>query len=146
MLFGSQDCSQFKNGAFTGEISAEMVKKVGCEYVLLGHSERRNYFNEDNKVLLAKLNRAIEQKLKIIFCVGESITDYKQKNSIDVIIKQLHDVFDKKVNFKNIILAYEPIWAIGANITPRMNEIDSVHEDIKDFMQNKFRVKDIPVL
>ena len=73
LIFGSQDCSQFKNGAYTGDISAEMIKKIGCKYVLIGHSERRLFYNETNEVLRNKINRALEQNLKIIFCVGEKI-------------------------------------------------------------------------
>ena len=79
VIFGSQDCSQFKNGAFTGDISAEMIKKIGCKYILIGHSERRILFNETNEVLNRKIKRAQEQNLKIIFCVGESFAKYKQK-------------------------------------------------------------------
>ena len=146
ILFGSQDCSQYNNGAFTGDISAEMIKKIGCKYVLIGHSERRNLYFEDSKVLYEKIKRASEQKLKIIFCVGERLTDYKKNKSIQFIIKQLLEVFDKKTNFKNIILAYEPIWAIGSNITPKAQEIDNIHREIKKIIQEKFEFLNIPIL
>ena len=146
VIFGSQDCSQFNNGAFTGEISAEMIKKIGCKYILIGHSERRTLFNETNEVLKRKIQRAQEQKLKIIFCVGESLAKYKQKKSLEVIIKQLISAFDNKTNFKNIILAYEPVWAIGTNKTPKMQEIENIHFKIKETMKKKFNVLDIPVL
>tara|TARA_B100001121_G_scaffold240451_1_gene214466 strand:- start:233 stop:937 length:705 start_codon:yes stop_codon:yes gene_type:complete len=146
VIFGSQDCSQFKNGAFTGDISAEMIKKIGCKYVLIGHSERRTIFNESDEVLKTKMKRALEQRLKIIFCVGESLTQYKQGKSIQFIIKQLTNVFDNTINFKNIILAYEPIWAIGTNITPKMKEIDYIHCKIKETMKRDFNTKKIPIL
>jgi len=146
VFFGSQDCSQYNNGAFTGDISAEMIKKIGCKYVLLGHSERRSLYFEDSKVLFEKIKRASEQKLKIIFCVGERLYDYKKNKSIQFIIKQLLDVFNEKTNFGNIILAYEPIWAIGTSITPKAQEIDSIHFKIKKTIKDKFNILNIPVL
>ena len=84
--------------------------------------------------------------LKIIFCVGERLSDYKKNKSIQFIIKQLLEVFDEKTNFKNIILAYEPIWAIGSNITPKAKEIDSIHSKIKKTIQEKFNFPNIPIL
>ena len=146
VIFGSQDCSQFKNGAYTGDISAQMIKKIGCKYILIGHSERRTIFNETDEVLKRKIKRALEQKLKVIFCVGESLTQYKQGNSIQFIIKQLTKVLDNNINFKQIILAYEPIWAIGTNVTPRMEEIDYIHLKIKETMKKKYNIIKIPVL
>ncbi len=146
VLFGSQDCSQFKNGAFTGDISAEMIKNTGCKFILLGHSERRIYFNERNKVLHEKIIRASEQKLKIIFCVGESFHDYKKNKSTEVIVEQLLKVFDNNTNFKNLIIAYEPVWAIGTNSTPKMDEINNIHLQIKKIMNKQFKVKNVPVL
>ena len=146
VIFGSQDCSQFKNGAFTGDISAEMIKKIGCKYVLVGHSERRTIFKETDEVLKIKMKRALEQKLKVIFCVGESLTQFKQGKSIPFIIKQITKAFDKSINFKNIIIAYEPIWAIGTNVTPKMQEIDYIHYKIKDAMKRHFNISKIPLL
>ena len=146
VIFGSQDCSQFKNGAFTGDISAEMIKKIGCKYILVGHSERRTIFNETDEILKRKIKRALEQKLKVIFCVGESFTQYKQGNGINFVIKQLTKVFDNNINFKKIILAYEPIWAIGTNVTPSMKEIDHIHFKIKETMKKKFNILEMPVL
>ncbi len=146
VIFGSQDCSQFKNGAFTGDISAEMIKKIGCQYVLIGHSERRTIFNETDEVLKTKMKRALEQKLKVVFCVGESLTQYKQGKSIPYIIKQITKAFDKSINLKKIIIAYEPIWAIGTNVTPKMQEIDHVHYKIKETMKKHFNIIKIPIL
>ena len=146
VIFGSQDCSQFKNGAFTGDISAEMIKKIGCKYVLIGHSERRTIFNETDELLKSKIKRALEQKLKVIFCVGESLTQYKQGKSIQFIVKQLTRVFDNNINFKDIILAYEPIWAIGTNVTPKMQEIDFIHFKIKETMKRRFNIIKVAVL
>ncbi len=146
VIFGSQNCSQFKNGAFTGEISAEMIKKIGCKYILIGHSERRSYFKEGDEILFEKVKRANEQRLKIIFCVGENLSSYKKKISKEIIIKQLSKVFDKTTNFKNLIVAYEPIWAIGSNKTPKIDEINSIHLEIKKIMKKKYKISNIPVL
>ncbi len=146
VFFGSQDCSQYNNGAFTGDISAEMIKKIGCKYVLVGHSERRMLYNENDGVLREKIKRAMEQKLKVIFCVGERLSDYKQNKSIQFIIKQLLEVLDRNTNFKDIILAYEPIWAIGSNRTPKAQEIDSIHHKIKKTIKDKFNILNIPIL
>ena len=146
VIFGSQDCSQFKNGAFTGDISAEMIKKIGCQYVLIGHSERRTIFNETDEVLKTKMKRALEQKLKVVFCVGESLTQYKQGKSISYIIKQITKAFDKSIDFKKIIIAYEPIWSIGTNVTPKMQEIDYIHYKIKEAMKRHFNIIKIPIL
>ena len=126
VIFGSQDCSQFKNGAFTGDISAEMIKKIGCKYVLIGHSERRTIFEETDELLKTKMKRALEQKLKVIFCVGESLTQLKQGKSISFIIKQITKAFDKSINFKNIIIAYEPIWAIGTGKTCEAEDANKI--------------------
>ena len=146
VIFGSQDCSQFKNGAFTGDISAEMIKKIGCKYVLIGHSERRTIFNETDEVLKTKMKRALEQKLKVIFCVGESLTQFKQGKSLSFIIKQITKAFDKSIDFKKIIIAYEPIWSIGTNVTPKMQEIDYIHYKIKEAMKRHFNNIKIPIL
>ncbi|OUV80689.1 MAG: triose-phosphate isomerase [Rickettsiales bacterium TMED131] len=146
ILFGSQNCSHFNNGAYTGEISAEMIKKIGCKYILIGHSERRGYFNEQDDVLFEKVRRANEQNLKVIFCVGESIDNYNKNISAKVIIQQLSRVFDKTTKFKNLLIAYEPIWAIGSSKTPKMNEIENIHLEIKKIMKKKYKLPNIPVL
>ena len=146
IIFGSQDCSQFKEGAYTGDISASMIKEIGCKYVLIGHSERRENSKENNVLLLNKLERASENKLKIIFCVGESLSDYKNKKRKQKLKIQLTNIFSKKVNLDMLIIAYEPVWAIGKNITPNIDEIDEIHLFIKEFMKRKYNVDDISVL
>ena len=143
---GAQDCSQFPLGAYTGDISASMIKELGCKYVLLGHSERRSIYYEDKKILKEKLKNAISNKLKIIFCVGEKLIDYKNSNTKKVINFQLSGIFDNKVDFKNIIIAYEPVWAIGTNKTPSLEEIENVHTYIKDLFKKKYNTENICVI
>ena len=95
-----------------------MVKEIGCKYVLIGHSERRTHYNEHNSILKKKINNAFINNLKIIFCVGENLDDYKNGKTKSVLNYQLSNVFNKNNNFKNLIIAYEPVWAIGTNRTP----------------------------
>ncbi len=146
VLLGGQDCSAHQKGPFTGDISADMLKKVGCKYVLLGHSERRTYNNESNEILAKKVQMIELAKLKIIFCVGESLDDYEEKKSINKLKSQLSNIFSANFNFKNLIIAYEPVWAIGTNKIPEIREIDKVHCFIKSFFQKNYNFNDIPVL
>jgi triosephosphate isomerase (TIM) len=146
VLLGGQNCSAYNKGAYTGETSAEMLKKVGCNYVLIGHSERRTYHKETNKNLSKKVNMAEFSKLKVIFCIGESISDYLNKRSIGKLKSQLTNIFDANFNFKNLIIAYEPVWAIGTNKIPQLKEISKIHTFIKTYFYKNYNVTDIPVL
>jgi len=144
--FGSQDCSQFSLGAYTGDISASMIKELGCKYVLIGHSERRTIYNESNTILAKKIQNAFLNNLKVIFCVGENLNDYKSLKTKKIINFQLTNIFNKGVNFKNLIIAYEPVWAIGSNKTPSLEEIEKVHEYIKSLFYKKYKVENICVI
>ena len=146
IIFGSQDCSQFDKGAYTGDISANMIRIMGCKYVLLGHSERRIYYKENNAMLVKKVELAVKNKLKIIFCVGESFDDYKNNKSTRKLKEQLNNIFNKDMDFKNLVIAYEPVWAIGTNKTPQLSEIEIMHQFIKKFISKKYSFANIPVL
>lgn len=146
VLLGGQNCSAYNKGAYTGETSAEMLKKVGCNYVLIGHSERRTYHNETNKDLSNKIKMAELAGLKIIFCIGENKSDFLNKKSISKLRSQLTNIFDLSFNFKNLIIAYEPVWAIGTNKVPQLKEISKVHTFIKSYFYKNYNVKDITVL
>ncbi len=146
LYLGAQDCSQFSNGAYTGDISATMLTKLGCKYVILGHSERRIYLNENNEILKKKLYLAHKASLKVIFCVGEKIEDYKINKSKEKIEKQLSDVFSKNISKENLIIAYEPVWAIGTNKTPNLDEINGMHKFIKELIKKRYRINNIRVL
>ena len=143
---GAQDCSQFAVGAFTGDISASMIKEIGCKYVLIGHSERRTYYNESNSVLKSKIKNAYINNLKVIFCIGENLDDYKNGKTKSVLNYQLSNVFNKNFNFKNLVIAYEPVWAIGTNNIPSLEEIEKAHEYIKGLFYKKFQVENICVI
>ena len=126
LVFGAQNCAFADNGAYTGEVSAQMLADIGCKYVIVGHSERRQFFDKESD-LIKKVEQATNYGLKVIFCVGESLDDYKANRSIEVIAKQLSII----ESFDGVIIAYEPIWAIGTGLLPQNNEIENVVKQIK---------------
>lgn len=115
---GGQNCFWKQKGAFTGEISPKMLKNLGCEYVIIGHSERRRNFNETDKIINQKIKAATAIKLKPILCIGESLEEKKRGRTQAVLKSQIIKSLDKigKKEIKNIIIAYEPVWAIGTGI------------------------------
>ena len=134
---GAQNMFFEENGAYTGEISAGMLKSVGCEYVILGHSERRTIFGESDEWINNKIKKAIESELKVIFCIGETlaqreegVTDAVVKNQI---INGLQNVTSE--NLKTITIAYEPIWAIGTGKTASPVQAQEVHAFIRNLIE-----------
>lgn len=125
---GAQNCYFEKSGAFTGEISAFMLKEMGVEYVILGHSERRNIFSETNFVVNKKIMAAVKENLKVIFCVGETLKERKENITFEVILNQLKNGLNnlKKEDLDKIIIAYEPVWAIGTGQTASVNEAEEI--------------------
>jgi len=136
----AQNMHQSKNGAFTGEVSADMLKSVGVKTVILGHSERRAYFNEDDDVLAEKVNAAIENNLNAIFCFGEELKDRKAGNHFDVVKAQLEKgLFHiSEDNWKTIVLAYEPVWAIGTGETASPEQAQEIHKYVRDLIANNY--------
>lgn len=136
----SQDCSASKEGAYTGEVSAEMIASCGAKYVILGHSERRTKFNESNDELKQKINRALENNLKVIFCCGESLQQRLSEFHFDWVKEQIKEsVFHLSKNqVANIILAYEPIWAIGTGKTASTQEAQEMHHFIRKLFEKKY--------
>ncbi len=124
---GGQDCHGEDKGAFTGEISADMLKRSGCGYVIVGHSERRLYHGETNAQIKAKASAALRHGLTPIICIGESEAEYKDKRTQAVLARQL----DESVPEGDIIIAYEPVWAIGSGHTPCPDEVGAIHAGIK---------------
>ena len=125
---GGQDCSAHKSGAYTGEISAEMLYDAGCKYVLVGHSERRQYHNETDELVKQKADQAIENAIIPIICVGENLAQREAGNYLQVITDQAQKSVPKDGDF---FIAYEPVWAIGTGKTPTLAEINEVHQAIK---------------
>lgn len=129
-----------KNGAFTGEISAEMLKSVGVNIVILGHSERRSIFNETDEMLAKKVITALENKMEVIFCFGELLEERKSGNHFKVVESQLSKaLFDlDAAAWKNIVLAYEPVWAIGTGETASPAQAQEMHAFIRQLIAQKY--------
>ncbi len=137
---GAQNCSEFLNGAYTGEISPASLKDLGGHFVILGHSERRQYFSETSKGLNAKVRSAISQNLKVIYCVGETLTEREAGQTLSLIEDQLHQGLNDMsiANTENLIIAYEPVWAIGTGKTATPAQAQEVHAHIRQVLHHKF--------
>jgi len=129
----AQNCHSEEKGAFTGEVSASMICSAGAEYVIIGHSERRTYFKETNEFLAKKTDAALKAGVCPIFCCGEILPDRKNENHFNVIKKQLKEgVFHLSENdFMKIIIAYEPVWAIGTGVTATPAQAQEMHAYIR---------------
>ncbi len=137
---GAQNCSQHASGAYTGEISAAMLKSTGCEYVILGHSERREYFKETNELLAKKVDIALANGLKPIFCCGEPL-DIRQKGTyVEHVSKQITEgIFHlSKEQFSQLVIAYEPIWAIGTGVNATAQQAQEMHLKIREHIAAKY--------
>lgn len=131
--FGGQDCHYKSEGAYTGSISANMLKSINCQYVILGHSERRIYQKETSQELNLKIQSAIKSNLTVIYCIGEKLEEIKKRN---IILKKQLSSLPKKIDPKKIIIAYEPVWAIGTGKVPSLNDINKIHEKIRHILSN----------
>ncbi len=136
----SQNCSNKESGAFTGEISAEMLKSTGAEYVILGHSERRAYFGETDESINEKITLAILNNLKPIVCCGEVLEEREGNQHFHVVATQLKGMFEgiSKEYFKDIIIAYEPVWAIGTGKTASPEQAQEIHHFIRETVKNSY--------
>ena len=134
---GAQNMHFEDSGAFTGEISASMLKSVGCEYVILGHSERRHIFGESDEVINKKIKKALSAGLKPIFCIGELLEERENGTTNDVVKRQVLKGLDgiSAEDMKNVIVAYEPVWAIGTGKTASPAQAQEVHEFIRDLIE-----------
>lgn len=139
--FGAQDISKINvdNGPFTGQLSANILKNSGANYVIIGHSEKR-LIDEDFKTIKEKINVALKNNLKVIFCIGENLLQKKRGLSLKILKKQILSSLEKKINFNNLIIAYEPVWSIGTGIVPSNNYLNKVYVDLKNFLKKKYNV------
>jgi triosephosphate isomerase len=135
---GGQDCHNQKSGSYTGSVSADMLSKVGCEYVILGHSERREGCFESSEVVSQKIAAALEAKLTPIICVGESKEIREKKEHLAFIEKQIDETLGNNSGFGKMVIAYEPIWAIGTGLVPNEAEIAEVADLIKNLCAQKY--------
>jgi len=140
VYIASQNVSQYDEGAYTGEISAKMLNKIGVDYCLVGHSERRNYFNEINNILAEKTDRLLENNIKIIFCCGESLSERKANRAKEVIELQLKEsLFHISSNeMENVVIAYEPVWAIGTGLTATSEQAQDMHNFIRTLLRKYY--------
>jgi|SRR6218665_444255 len=136
----AQNMSQFESGAYTGEISADMLKSIGVNIVIIGHSERRAYFNETDFILAEKVTTALKNNLTVIFCFGEELKDRQSNQHFNLVENQLRDgLFHiENKDWENIILAYEPVWAIGTGETASPEQAQEMHQFIRETIQKRY--------
>jgi triosephosphate isomerase len=139
----AQNMSQFENGAYTGEISADMLKSIGVNTVILGHSERRAYYHETDFILADKVTTALKNNMTVIFCFGEELKDRQNNQHFNVVENQLKDgLFHiKEKDWEQIILAYEPVWAIGTGETASPEQAQEMHKFIRETVRHTFDSK-----
>lgn len=142
---GGQDCSMYEKGAYTGDVSAFMLKDIGCSYVIVGHSERRQHHQETNQLIQQKAESALKAGLKPIICCGETLADREGQKTLKVLEDQLKNSVPE--SDQEVAIAYEPVWAIGTGNTATTNEILEVHTFIRSWLQkNRPKVSTIPIL
>ncbi len=137
IIVAAQNMHQAENGAYTGEVSVSMLKSIKVNTVILGHSERRAYFNENNSLLAEKVNTALKHNLTVIFCFGEELADRQSENHFNVVESQLREgLFHITENdWNNIVLAYEPVWAIGTGETASPEQAQEMHAFIRNLIR-----------
>jgi len=142
---GGQNCHHIENyGSFTGSISPKMLKELGCRYVIIGHSENRTAGETDaniNKKILSALNK----NLKIVFCIGETLKEKRKKITHTILKNQINKGLKGIKNYKNILIAYEPVWSIGTGVIPKNNELETNVSNIRKILSKKTSVK-LPIL
>ncbi|MCL2876893.1 MAG: triose-phosphate isomerase [Betaproteobacteria bacterium] len=139
MALGAQTVSEFQSGAYTGEVSAEMLAEMGCRYVIVGHSERRALFGEDDAMVGRKAAAALRAELVPIVCVGESLAEREAGRVMEVIGRQLGAVWESigKEGFSRAVIAYEPVWAIGTGRAASAGEAQEVHAGIRRWLSER---------
>lgn len=133
-VVGSQNVSQFNEGAFTGEVTAKQLADIGINHTLIGHSERRALFGEQDEALRAKVLNAEANNLYVVFCLGENLSDREANRTMDVVKQQLSVLKDVK-NWGNLAIAYEPVWAIGTGKTATPDQAEEVHSFIRKWLE-----------
>jgi triosephosphate isomerase len=140
VFLSAQNCASEPSGAYTGEVSVGMIRSAGASYVIIGHSERRTYFREDNFTLFKKTKLAIDQDLIPIFCCGEILSERESHVHFDVVKKQLDETifqFDK-AQYSKLVIAYEPVWAIGTGVNATPEQAQEMHNYIRELIRKKY--------
>lgn len=140
IVLGGQNCYKEESGAYTGEISPQMLKDVGCTWVIVGHSERRQHFNETDELLNEKLRFALESELNVIFCIGETLDERESGKMQDVLTRQVTAGFSTldEQSFQHMVVAYEPVWAIGTGKTATPGQADEAHDFVRGLVRDQF--------
>lgn len=151
MSLGAQDVSRYTGGAYTGEVAASMLRSVGVQYCIIGHSERREYFNESSEVLREKLVNLRDSDIIPIFCCGESLETRKAGQHIDFVLNQLQEVLTGHEDYvtEELVIAYEPIWAIGTGETASPAQAEEMHAAIRQWLVKNFTpafAAEVPIL
>jgi triosephosphate isomerase len=147
ILIGAQNMNDAQKGAFTGEIAASMLKAAGAEFVLLGHSERRHIFKETDEFINSKLLRALKEDLIPILCVGETEKEREENKTEEVLIRQLHEGLKNVDSLEKIMIAYEPVWAIGTGKTATVQIAEKAHKFIRAYLKDVFKTNiHVPIL
>lgn len=136
---GSQNISDQKEGAFTGEISAKMIQDIGCKSTLIGHSERRQLYKESNKILAQKCTEALRNNLQIVFCIGETLEERESEQTLPCLETQLTEGLisvKNQLSANNLIIAYEPVWAIGTGKVASTEQAQEAHAFIRHFLSS----------
>jgi triosephosphate isomerase len=149
----AQNVSNYKSGAYTGEVSAEMLSNIGVEYCLVGHSERRSMFHDSDEIINEKVHSLIENNVSPIFCCGESLSERENGQQNQIIKDQLDVGLNglNQIQIMNCIIAYEPVWAIGTGLTASSNQAQEMHSYIRNHLKDKFNLEneilnDVPIL
>lgn len=132
----AQNCYKVAKGAFTGEISPAMIKDCGCEWVILGHSERRNVFGEPDQLISEKVGHALEAGLKVIPCIGEKLEERESGKTQEVVFRQMSALLPNIKDWSRVVLAYEPVWAIGTGKTATPDQAQEVHAQLRQWLRD----------
>ena len=140
IYLSSQDVSANENGAFTGEFSSEMLSSLNIKYSIVGHSERRQYHKESDDLIFLKTKSLIQQNISPLFCCGESLNERKSKNHYNIVKSQLHNILNNlnASDFEKIIIAYEPVWAIGTGLTAEPSDAQNMHLFIRELVKESY--------
>ncbi|MCD4746974.1 MAG: triose-phosphate isomerase, partial [Bacteroidales bacterium] len=140
LYIGAQNVSQYESGAYTGEISAEMLNSLEVDYCIIGHSERRKYFNETNEMLAGKIDRVLKNDILPIFCCGELLPEREAGKHFNIVKSQIEEsLFHlSSEQFANIVIAYEPVWAIGTGVNATPGQAQEMHAFIRSILADKY--------
>lgn len=130
----AQNCYKKPSGAFTGDISPAMIKDIGCDYVILGHSERRNVFGESDELVGEKVKHALESGLNVLPCIGEKLEEREAGKTTEVVFKQLKAIADNVTDWSRTVIAYEPVWAIGTGKVATKEQAQEVHAELRKWL------------